>query len=58
MPDHSTPGSDRFHPDVGYPAIPMRLDRVPVQELEELLVEAWLVQVPKRLATDYLRALG
>lgn len=39
----------------GYPAILVRLDRIPVAELEELLVEAWLARAPKRLAKDYLR---
>ena len=42
-----------FH---GYPAILTRLDRIPVPELEELLVEAWLSRAPKRLAADYLDA--
>jgi len=40
----------------GYPAILTRLDRIPVPELEELLVEAWLSRAPKRLATEYLDA--
>jgi len=38
----------------GYPAILVRLDRIAVPELEELLVEAWLARAPKRLATQYL----
>jgi hypothetical protein len=38
----------------GYPAILVRLDRVALPELEELLVEAWLARAPKRLAADYL----
>lgn len=37
----------------GYAAILVRLDRVPVDELEELIVEAWLVQAPKRVAQAY-----
>jgi hypothetical protein len=40
----------------GYPAILTRLDRIPVPELEELLVEAWLSRAPKRLAAEYLDA--
>jgi hypothetical protein len=40
----------------GYPAILVRLDRIAVPELEELLVEAWLSRAPKRLATEYLDA--
>jgi hypothetical protein len=38
----------------GYPAILVRLPEISVDELEELLVEAWLVQAPKRLAKAYL----
>ncbi len=40
----------------GYPAVLVRLDRIPVPELEELIVEAWLSRAPKRLATEYLGA--
>jgi hypothetical protein len=39
----------------GYPAILVRLDRIAVGELGELIVEAWLARAPKRLAEDYLR---
>lgn len=38
----------------GYPAILVRLDDIAVPELEELLVEAWLAQAPKRLSAQYL----
>jgi hypothetical protein len=38
----------------GYPAILVRLDEIAIDELEELLVEAWLAQAPKRLARAYL----
>ena len=38
----------------GYPAILVRLDRIAVPELEELLVEAWLARAPRRLAAEYL----
>jgi hypothetical protein len=38
----------------GYAAILVRLDRIPVSELEELIVEAWLLRAPKRLAKEYL----
>ncbi len=41
----------------GYPAVLVRLERIPVPELEELLVEAWLTRAPKRLAASYLDAL-
>jgi hypothetical protein len=37
----------------GYPAVLVRLDVIPVDELEELIVEAWLVRAPKRLAEAY-----
>jgi hypothetical protein len=38
----------------GYPAILVCLDAIAVAELEELIVEAWLVQAPKRLAAAWL----
>ena len=38
----------------GYPAILVRLDRIAVPDLEELLVEAWLARAPRRLAAGYL----
>jgi hypothetical protein len=40
----------------GYPAILVRLDRIAAPELDELVVEAWLVQAPKTLARAYLEA--
>jgi hypothetical protein len=39
----------------GYPAILVRLDRITVAELGELIAEAWLARAPKRLAGEYLR---
>jgi hypothetical protein len=38
----------------GYPAVLVRLDRIAVPELEELLVEAWLARAPRRLAAEWL----
>jgi hypothetical protein len=38
----------------GYPAILVRLDRIAMAELGELIVEAWLAKAPMRLAKDYL----
>jgi hypothetical protein len=38
----------------GYPAILVRLDRISVAQLDELIVEAWLNRAPKRLVKDYL----
>jgi hypothetical protein len=40
----------------GYPAVLVRLDRIAVPELEELIVEAWLEQAPKRVSKAYLDA--
>ena len=38
----------------GYPAILVRLDRIKPADLHEVIVEAWLVRAPKRLAESYL----
>jgi hypothetical protein len=38
----------------GYPAVLVRLDDVTVKDLEEVIVEAWLVRAPKRLARKYV----
>jgi hypothetical protein len=40
----------------GYPAILVRLEEIRADELEEVIVEAWLVQAPKRLAKEYADA--
>ena len=40
---------------VGYPAVLVMLDRITVEALEELIVEAWLAQAPKRVAAAFLR---
>ncbi|MGQ0850055.1 MAG: MmcQ/YjbR family DNA-binding protein [Actinomycetota bacterium] len=42
----------------GYPAVLVQLDTISLPELEELIVEAWSVQAPKRLAKEYLAGLG
>ena len=43
----------------GYPAILVRLDRIAFEELEEVVVEAWLARAPRRLAQEYVaRSLG
>jgi hypothetical protein len=42
----------------GYPAVLVRLDRIGVPELHELIVEAWLDRAPKRLARQYLDGLA
>jgi hypothetical protein len=41
----------------GYPAILVRLDRIDLGELHEVIVEAWLARAPKRLAKTYVDAL-
>jgi hypothetical protein len=38
----------------GYAAILVRLDRITVEDLNEVIVEAWLVRAPKRLAKAYI----
>lgn len=38
----------------GYAMILTELDRIPVDELEELIVEAWLSRAPKTVAKRYL----
>jgi hypothetical protein len=38
----------------GYPAILVRLDEIGQEDLEELVVEAWLARAPKRLVKEYL----
>ena len=38
----------------GYAAVLIRLECISVDELEEVIVEAWLARAPKRLARDYI----
>ena len=38
----------------GYAAVLVRLDQIALDELEELITEAWLCQAPKRLANQFL----
>jgi hypothetical protein len=40
----------------GYPAVLVRLDESTVEDLEEVIVEAWLARAPKRLAQGYVDA--
>ena len=40
----------------GYPAILVRLDEIARDDLEEVIVEAWLCRAPKRLIDAYERA--
>lgn len=38
----------------GYSAVLVQLERISVEDLEELIVEAWLARAPKRLAREYI----
>lgn len=38
----------------GYAAVLVLLERISANELEELIVEAWLARAPKRLAREYI----
>jgi hypothetical protein len=38
----------------GYPAVLVRLDRIALDELNELIVEAWLARAPQRLGKEYI----
>jgi len=40
----------------GYPAVLVRLERISVDDLEEVVVEAWLARAPKRLVDAYLES--
>jgi hypothetical protein len=40
----------------GYSAVLIRLDEIAVDELEEVIVEAWLSRAPPRLAKQYIEA--
>ena len=41
----------------GYPAVLVRLEEIALDELEEVIVEAWLDRAPKRLAKEYLDSM-
>jgi hypothetical protein len=40
----------------GYPAVLVRLDRISLEDLNEVIVEAWLVRAPQRLAEQYIES--
>jgi len=42
----------------GYPAILVRLEPISVEDLEELVTEAWLAAAPKRLAKAFIDQPG
>ena len=37
----------------GYPAILVRLDAIRLEDLDEVIVEAWLARAPQRLVKEY-----
>ncbi len=39
----------------GYSAVLVLLERIGLEELEELVIDAWLARAPKRLADEYLK---
>jgi hypothetical protein len=51
----TTPDMDAY-PE--YPAVLVRLDRISLPELEELIVEAWRARAPQRLARRYRKSRG
>jgi hypothetical protein len=42
----------------GYPAVLVRLDEISLDDLEEVIVEAWLCRAPRRLAQAYIDESG
>lgn len=42
----------------GFPAVMIRLERIPRDELEEVVTEAWLARAPKRVAAAFLAERG
>ena len=42
----------------GYPAVLVRLDAIGADELDEVIVEAWLARAPRRLAEAFLADRG
>ncbi len=42
----------------GYPAVLARLEEIDLEELREIIIEAWLIRAPKRVARAYLASLS
>jgi hypothetical protein len=42
----------------GYPAVLVRLDAIDVDQLREVVTDAWLMKVPKRVAKEWLARGG
>ena len=38
----------------GYPAVLVQLEKIGLEDLREVIVEAWLARAPKRLAQSYV----
>ena len=41
----------------GYPAVLVQLEKIGLEDLHEVIVEAWLARAPKRLAQSYIDRL-
>jgi hypothetical protein len=42
----------------GYPAVLVQLERIGSEELEEVVIEAWLCRAPPKLARSYMEEHG
>jgi hypothetical protein len=42
----------------GWDIVMVALEHIPLDELEELIIDSWLRQAPKRVAKEYLETLG
>jgi hypothetical protein len=42
----------------GYPAVLVRLEKIGVRKLKDVIVEAWLASANKRAVAEYLRETG
>jgi hypothetical protein len=40
----------------GYPSVLVQLDRIGLEDLNEVIVEAWLARAPQRLAEQYIES--
>ncbi len=52
------PGGPILGVRVEYAVVLVRLDRIPGEDLDEIVAEAWLAQAPKRLARAFLEQRG
>jgi hypothetical protein len=42
----------------GYPSVLVQLENIGLEELQDVIVDAWLAQAPKRVAKAYLATLS